>query len=123
MRSTQEHSLAGVCHLFNVVPIWGLIAAGGIWYAVREESRFVVRHALQAMVFHAMLLVAGLVWLVLQLLCRLLQAISPALSNVLYGINDTIIQVLYVLYVGTCLLGCFRAFSGRPFRYPLVKIR
>ena len=123
MRAPQEKTLAASCHFFNVIPVWGLIFCGGIWYAIREESRFVVGHARQAMVFHATLLVALLVWVLLGLVCRILDVISASFSHFLNSLNDGIMALFYVVYLAFCLLGCVRTFTGRPFHYPLVGIR
>lgn len=122
MRQRQEQTLGGLCHLVNVIPVWGLILCGWIWYAVREESRYVVRHARQAMVFHAALLMALLVWVVLGLLGRLLSVFSIWLSEIIGYTNNVMMAAVMLIYAAVCLYGCVSTMAGRDFRYPWVRI-
>lgn len=120
MRTRQEEILSALCHLFNAVPLWGLLFCGWIWFSVREESRVVVTQARQAMIFHVLLMAGLLVWLLLGLLSRVVWALSPTLGGLLDNLNLLILALLLVAYVAVCLYGFARRLSGLPFAYPLL---
>ena len=120
MRPGQESFYCGLCHLCNAIPVWGLLFCGWIWYATREESRRVGVQARQAMVFHALLMTAALAYLILEILARILDVLAPLAGGPLHVVNQVIITVIYILYVGVCLWGSYRCFSGKDFRYPMI---
>ena len=121
MRSEQEQQVAALCHLFNIIPLWGLLINGGIWFHLREESRKVVIHAYQAMIFHAMMLGVVLIYFVVWLLTKIIHSISERLAVMITQLNETIIWVLLIIYLVICLYGCIQCYRGRPFRYPLIR--
>ena len=121
MRSHREYQFSALCHLLNALPLWGLFFCGWIWFALREESRMVVRHAQQAMIFHALLLAALSVWVLLGLLARIMGVLSQNLGDGLLLLNGWIIRLLLAAYIVICLYGSYRCLSRKPFRYPLVK--
>lgn len=115
--------LAGLCHLFNPVPIWGLFFAGWIHFIKREESRVVVFHARQAAIFHALFLTAALAWLLFGQFCKLLAVILPGVGVLFHRGNDLLFVGVWVAFLTICLIGCARTMSGRPFRYPMLRNR
>lgn len=121
MRPRNEQQLAGLCHLFNAVPGWGMLFCGYVRYAMREESRLVVHHARQAMVFHSLILAGLMLWVLIELLCRVLAILSIYFSALLSSLNDLMVAGLIAVYVTTCLYGAWRCMSGRTFQYPLVR--
>jgi uncharacterized Tic20 family protein len=120
MRAQREHVLSGLCHLFNAVPLWGLLYCGWMWYALREESRTVVYHARQAMTFHVVLMLGLLVYLALGFVARLLGVLLPELGGVFRQINDSILKAALLAYVAICVCGCVLCSTGRSFHYPLL---
>jgi uncharacterized Tic20 family protein len=120
MRIRQEQLVSALCHLFNAVPLWGLLFCGWVWFALREESRFVVRNARQAMMFHGLMMAGLLIWMMLEWFSRIIGVLSPALSSLLSQLNNLIVTIFLLSYVAICLAGSARCYSGRPFRYPLV---
>jgi uncharacterized Tic20 family protein len=123
MRARQEELVRGLCHLFNAIPIWGLLFCGWIWMTLREESRAVVSVARQAMMFHSLMLVVLAAWMILEMLAKVVRVISPALGGVLSHLNSLIILLVLLLYVLICLYGALSAFRGIAFRYPLIDPR
>jgi len=123
VRSEQEHWIVGFCHLINIVPLWGLLICGGIWFRLREESREVVLHAQQAILFHIMMLCAVLIWSLVLIFVKIVQKISEPLALVIDRINDAFVLVLFIVYALICLFGCIQCLQGRSFRYPLVRIQ
>ena len=123
MRTRQEQIVSALCHLFNAAPLWGLLFCGWVWFAMREQSRTVVRHARQAMIFHLLLMSGLLVWLLLDWLTRIIGVFSPSISGWLMQINNLILLVVLLAYVTICLIGFARCFSGQDFRYPLLSRR
>jgi uncharacterized Tic20 family protein len=120
MRTRQEQIHSAFCHLFNAIPLWGLLFCGLIWFSLREESRVVVRQAQQAINFHMLLMGGLLIWLLLETISRILGVLSPTLREILSRVNGVMIALVLLAYVATCLYGFARCLSGQRFRYPLV---
>jgi uncharacterized Tic20 family protein len=123
MRTRQEQLISALCHLFNAVPLWGLLFCGWVWFAMREESRGVVRQAQQAMTFHALLMGGLFIWMILEWFARIISVLSPTLSGILSETNSVILALLLLVYVSICLIGFARCLSGQPFQYPLLSRR
>ena len=122
MRTEQENLAASLCHLFNILPLWGLLTAGAIWFQLREESRRVVLHAQQAMIFNVMGLALVLIWLLVGLLAKVVKYVSLPLGQGLVLVNNGILLVLGAAYVIICLMGFARCLGGQSFHYPLIKV-
>lgn len=123
MRAPQERLLSALCHLFNAIPLWGLLFSGLIWMRLREESRAVVWQAQQAMMFHAILMAGVLVCLLVHGLSRLVSILAPDVGAWLATANRWIVAALLIAYVVTCMVGFFMSLTGRTFRYPVVRFR
>lgn len=120
MRAPEESVHAGLCHLCNMIPLWGLLYCGGVYFWMREESRYVVRNAREAMMFHCLLMLITLVFLVADILRRLMGVIIPPLGSLLWTVNMIIFAAVVVAYWATCLYGACRCFSNLQFHYPLI---
>lgn len=120
MRRRDEHMMAALCHLFNAVPLWGLIFNVVIWYDARERSRFLAAQSRQAMLFHGAFLACIVIWSVVELFTLLLGALFRPLGATLGFFNSAIIIALLALYLSVCLFGALRCWSGESFRYPLI---
>lgn len=124
MRAPQEQLISALCHLFNAVPVWGLLFNGWIWFHLREESRTVRRTAQQAMTFHVLLMSGLLIWMLVASINRLLEALALGrLCGAIDYINDKIFAGLILVYIAICLFGALRVVSGKPFQYPMVRLR
>ena len=121
MRAGREHQWSALCHLCNAVPVWGMLFAGAIWFHLREESREVVGHARQAILFHGILLMVALVYMIVGFLSKILQFISAALGQTIDRMNDVIFYGLLAAYIGICLYGAVQCLHGLAFRYPLIR--
>lgn len=121
MRKQQECSIAGFCHLLNVFPLWGLLFCGWIRFSYREESREVVAQAERAMTFHVILMSAGLIWMMVWLLARLVSALSSGAGALLMRLNHGVMLAVYVVYALICLYGALCAFRGKTFNYPMIR--
>ena len=122
MRPQQEQLVGSLCHLFNAVPVWGLLFCGWIWMTMREESRTVVYHARQAMMFHSLLMVVLVAWIMLEMLAKVLNVLSPLLGGLFHHVNTALVCGVLGIYVIICLLGFLRSRAGQAFHYPLIKI-
>lgn len=120
MRAPQESNYAGLCHLFNMIPLWGLLYCGWALYSMREESRHIVRNAREAMIFHSMLMAAALVFLVSEMLGRLIGVLAPGIGSFLHELNMTIFLAVAMVYWAICFYGACRCFSQNDFHYPLI---
>ena len=58
--SQDEKIMAAIGHATIIWPVMGIIAPLVVWATQREKSRFVAFQALQASVYHATLILAGL---------------------------------------------------------------
>ncbi len=120
MRAPQESNNAGLCHLFNMVPLWGLLYCGWVLYSMREESRYIVRNAREAMIFHSLLMAATFVFLVTGMLGRLIGVLAPAVGAFLNELNMTIFYAFVAVYWAICFYGACRCFAQYEFHYPLI---
>lgn len=116
----DEEIVAGACHVCNAIPGWGMIASGLVWFRYREESRFLARHAIQALYFHGVLLAGVVLMVLLATIAKLIGVLLPPVGGMLSGFNGMIGTVLFIAYVSVCLYGGYQLFRGRRFRYPIV---
>lgn len=116
----DEELVASACHVFNAIPGWGMIASGLVWFRYREESRFLVRHATQALYFHGVLLAGVVLMVLLATIAKLMGVLLPTIGGLLTGFNGMVGTVLFIAYVAVCLYGGYQVFRGRNFRYPIV---
>jgi uncharacterized membrane protein len=72
------------------------------------------------MSFHGLLLLILALWIVVDLLARLLQHLIVPLGNLLHAINVAILMGVLGLYVLFCVVGAWQSLSGEAFRYPIV---
>ena len=61
-RTQDDQVMAALAHGTAILPFWGLIAAVVIWVTQKEKSRFVAFQALQAMAYHVLPLLGGLLF-------------------------------------------------------------
>lgn len=120
MRRTDEQAMAALLHLCNVIPLWGLIFCGGMWFINRETSRYMVAQSRQALYFHGFFLFGILVWMLIELVTKLLKYLFPPLGVPLSFLNTLIITGLLIVYIFICLWGAWRCWSGENFRYPFL---
>jgi hypothetical protein len=116
----EERGFAATAHLFAAIPLWGLVFLAVLLVWFKERSREVVFHIIQAMVFQGLLLVPVLGWVVIELLGRMVEVLSPTISEGVHLINAGLLFLVYTLYVVVCLYGCAATYAGRPFLYPFV---
>lgn len=121
MRRAREDFYCALCHLLNALPLWGLVGCGLIWYFLREESRRVIIHAQRAVTFHTLLLGAILIYIILDLVSRLMIQLVPGLFDYLRTLNHWLIRGLVAGYVMVCLYGFVRCLMGHSFHYPGLK--
>jgi uncharacterized Tic20 family protein len=123
MRRQQEQDLAAIGHACNVVPVWGLVLCGLIWFYARERSRYLTAQAQQAMVFHGLLLFMLVVWSLIELFARLIGFLVPLLGDLIKTFNLAVIYAALAGYVIICLVGAWRCWREGSFRYPLIRDR
>jgi uncharacterized protein len=131
----DERLLGALAHasiIANIVSMAGIVATTVLWVTQRERSRFVRAHALQALAFQAVVLLALAVMLLAWGACLALSLLPAALRPDLYAEGGPpaafwVVLVLLVVPLGFAvattlygLYGAYRVFRGQPFRYPLV---
>jgi uncharacterized Tic20 family protein len=119
-RRRREMDYAGLCHLCNALPLWGLICNGLVWFAFRERSRYLVGQTQQAMYFHGLLLFVIVIWMLISAFTKLVAYLVAPVGAVLYQINLAIIILVLGLHVVICAIGAWRTFNGQLFCYPFV---
>ena len=124
--SSDERSMAAVAHGSAVLNffggIGGLIAAFVIWMTQREKSAWVAFHALQSLVFQAIVLggtvlVVVLVWIV---------GFAVSFATIGFGTLVAVPVMILVFFVGFIVIagvvvyglyGAYQIYQGREFRY------
>lgn len=132
--TNDERLLAAFAHasvLANMFNLAGMIATTLVWATQRERSAFVRSHALQALAYQALALLATLTLLIFWGMCVLVSLLPVAVRPDLYResppnsfwiallglalpLGFSVLTVVYGLY------GAYRVYTGRPFRYPLA---
>ena len=120
MRRRDEQTLAALCHFFNAIPIWGMIFSGFVLFDNREKSRFLAAQARQALLFHGLFLAVIVVWMLVELVTALLNALFAPLGSLLRFLNHVIVSAALIGFVGVCVWGGLRAWAGEFFRYPFI---
>ncbi|MEN9935062.1 MAG: hypothetical protein RLZZ387_1641 [Chloroflexota bacterium] len=131
----DERLLGALAHasvVANIVNLAGIVTATIIWATQRERSRFVRGHALQALAYQGVVLLALLLMMVVWGACMTLSLLPAILRPELYteGGPPTgfwVVLATLVLPLGLAaasvaygLFGAYQVFRGRPFRYPLA---
>ncbi len=132
--TNDERTLAALAHasiVLNGAGLIGLVAAAVIWATQRERSAYVRAHALQALIYQAVVLVIVVVLLLSWVLCLSLSLLPMALRPELYegsppgpfwlALSGMLIPALFGLAAAVyALVAAVQTFRGRRFRYPLV---
>ncbi|MEQ8820165.1 MAG: DUF4870 domain-containing protein [Sumerlaeia bacterium] len=116
----EERGFAASVHLLNLIPFWGIFFAVGVWLYFKERSRPVVFHAQQAILFQSVFLAASFVWLLGEMLLKIVMVLNPDLALFLSKSNFILLIVCYGFYALLCVIGTFGTLMGRSFLYPLI---
>jgi len=116
----EERGFAAAAHLVNIVPFWGFVFLVGLWVYFKERSREVVLHVQQALAFQTLFLGAGVVWLFLSVIFKIVARLSSGLGIFLERANFFFLLLLFAAYAFTCVVACAMTYAGRPFVYPMI---
>jgi len=75
-----ERGPATLAHLVSLLPLWGVVFAGGVSYYYRGNSRAVAFQARQAIVVHLAFLAVGTAGILIRLLATLLDTAFPGIG-------------------------------------------
>ena len=124
--TADERTMAALAHGSAVLNLFagigGLIAAFVIWMTQREKSAWVAFHALQSLVFQAIVLggtvlVVALVWIV---------GFAVSFATIGFGTLVAVPVMILVFFVGFIIIGgvvvyglygAYQIYQGREFRY------
>ncbi|MFH0795158.1 MAG: DUF4870 domain-containing protein [bacterium] len=120
MLKQNEREASALIHVGIIIPGWGLLIAGLVWFYFKELSRRVVFQAQQAIFFQILLLLAGVVALLLGNLCKLVEVVSPTFGEMLAKFNFWLFAGVFGVYAAVCLFGVYKVLCGEEFRYPIV---
>jgi uncharacterized Tic20 family protein len=128
----DERVMAALSHISIILPFMGLIASIVIWVTQKEKSRFVAFHALQALVYQ---LVEIMAWF-LGIGCYFSSFLGtiiviPLTSSAGSSSVDVLFVLIPLVVMGFIFLGGFAfmvygvvgailTFQGKPFHYLLV---
>ena len=132
--SNDERMLAALAHasiVANVFNLAGMFAAMLIWATQRERSTYVRGHALQALLYQGLALVAGLALAGCWGLCLLVSLLPAAVRPDLYRTSPpnsfwiALLSLIVPLGFGVAatlygLYGAYQTYRGKPFRYPIA---
>lgn len=116
----KDKEIAGLIHLLNIIPLWGVLFNGIIWYLVREKNEDLVFNALQAIFFHSIFLALFIIGCGIHLFCLPIKFIVEQIGVLFIAINWSVIVICWVGYICTCLYGSYKKFNGEDFEYPFV---
>lgn len=109
----KERFLAGISHLFVLIPFLGFIAPRIIYTTQKDKSEYIAFQSHQAFIYQ---LITLLVWLVGMALVYVLPIFWIWFFLVMSGIN-LIARSTFVAYG---IFGAVMAFQGKSFRYLIV---
>lgn len=130
----DERMLAALAHasiIANLFNLAGMFAAMLIWSTQRERSEYVRVHALQALLYQGLALLAGLALMIFWGLCLLVSLLPAAVRPDLYRSSPpnsfwiALLGLVVPLSFGAAatlygLYGAYQTYRGRPFRYPIA---
>lgn len=116
----KDREFAGITHLVNIVPLWGLVFNGVIWYIFKDKSKYVVFNAIQSIFFHLFFLTVMIIGIAFQVFIMLIKLLLSQIGSLLEFGNWTVMMVFFTVYILTCILGAWRIFNGEDFLYPFI---
>lgn len=114
----EDRGFGALAHLFAAVPIWGLVLNAGMFLHFRERSREVAFHAQQGLWFQGVGLVILIVYLLVEVLLRIVGVLSEPLAHGLHLVNLLMTSICFTAYATCCLAGAALTLAGKPFLYP-----
>lgn len=136
--SQDERIVAALANVTIVLPFWGAIGAIVIWATQKEKSRYVAFHALQATVYHIVMILAsflaGICYMCSIFAFPLTLPFSVSTSDSTTGdvsplfflpmlIPFTVIGLAGLLWLGFVvygLVGAANSLQGKDFRYLVI---
>lgn len=117
----EERGFAAAAHFpLGAIPLWGFVFLALMWVYFKERSREVVFHIQQAMLFQMAQLAAWFLWVVVGVVLKPVEAISPRIADLLSSANLVFLILFLVPYFLLCLAGAVSVYIGRPFMYPII---
>ncbi len=104
----NERQIAGISHLFVLIPYLGFLAPYIIWAKYKNSSEYIAFQSLQALVYQ---LIALIVWLIGVVLYYALPIFG------IWLIAPTINLLVRFTIAAYGIFGAVMAFQGKPFRY------
>jgi uncharacterized Tic20 family protein len=122
---SNERSVAVLCHLSTIVPIWGIVVNAILLFGFRERSRVVCLHARQGIGYQVVLLLLAIAWILGEIFLGILSVAGTG-GDILERTQSYIwiaVICVYGAYSAICLTGAVQAFRGRIFAYPFIGTR
>jgi len=116
----EEKKFSALAHIFALIPFWGILGNGIIWYSFKEKSKEVIFHAHQAIFFQITLLIFFGFALLVELFCRLLKVVHLDLAMLLSRFNHLIFYIGVLIYALMCLFAAWTILSGSNYEYPII---
>lgn len=110
----KERLIAGVSHLFVLIPFLGFLAPRIIWATQKDKSQYVAFQSFQAFIYQVITLV---VWLIGMILFFALPIFG------IWLVAPTINLIVYFIFAAYGIFGAIMAFQGKPFRYLIISDR
>ena len=132
----DERVMAALSHVSALLPFMGVISPIVIWVTQKEKSRYVTFHALQALVYQLMMIVAWFIGMgcymcsFFSLFLAIPFASSSQTPSSGYPFADIAFLIPFaafgVIFIGGLVfivygvVGAIISFQGKPFRYLLI---
>jgi len=131
----NERILAVISHLSVIIPIMGIAVPIAIWSSQKGKSRYVLYHALQALLHQlGLLVVILLAGTVISAAMMAVMLILPFSTSTNLSLNDRFMELfaylaiiapllngyLYLLYLLYGVIGAVKIYQGKPFQYWVI---
>jgi len=118
--TNRQCTIAAVCHLVILLPVWGLLGAFWIWHTRRDEHPELRFQAAQAIYFQALWLLITTLAALSQLFFRLLGVLNASLSDKLETYNLYFLLGVSGLMALLAVIGAVKVRVTGTWEYPVL---
>lgn len=105
----------------GIASLAGPIAAFVIYLVKKDESSWVARQAMQALLYQLVLAIIGFAFsMVLGFIIGILRLASPSAALFALGPLALVVPVLSLIFLVYALYGAYQCYRGRNFRYAVI---
>lgn len=118
--TNRQCTVAALCHLVILLPVWGLLGAFWIWHTRRDEHPELRFQAAQAIYFQAIWLLVTTLAALSQLFFKLLGVLNEGLSQTLSDYNFFFLVGVSGLMALLAVIGAVKVRLTGTWEYPVL---